>query len=97
MPKKDVNQIILEEVDLFAEGLNPKQLVNALMYLQEDMKLLDDKDQKGFGIEAAKTAAENMPTDDLAAVDEDAAPATVAAPVETEKAEAIPTDGDDLF
>ena len=41
MPKKDVNQIILEEVDLFAEGLNPKQLVNALMYLQEDMKLLD--------------------------------------------------------
>lgn len=69
----------------------------------EDMKLLDDKDKKGVGIDAAKTAAETLPTEELAAPDDEVVPAAPAAspvestPVEEPKDDNASNDGDDLF
>lgn len=69
----------------------------------EDMKLLDDKDKKGVGIDAAKTAAETLPAEELAAPDDEVVPAAPAAspvesaPVEESKDDNASNDGDDLF
>jgi len=58
----------------------------------EDMKLLDDKDKKGVGIDAAKNAAESLPTEEGAATEEEEVVVTKEAPHDE-----VPVEGDDLF
>jgi len=60
----------------------------------EDMKLLDDKDKKGVGIDAAKNAAETTQGEEVVVPDEEApaAPAVVEEPKAS-----VANDGDDLF